>query len=208
MPGAVTALRGQPNVLLPNDSGMPSHRLLGIDSAVCELIVRPLGHAMNKTIKKILIVLVCLGALLLVGFILVGSVGIFMILSPNPAHAGTWEDDPKNWYRAFNKEQPSEVKVIHSKYWRSAHFTLEFIYYFEVETTPEWRDAFLKKRSLGLVSPSTARSFRTNNDSDTTPNWFASDTLDHYDVWDKAGYFGSVWINKTNGHIYFYDEQL
>ena len=122
-------------------------------------------------------------------------------------HAGTWEDDPKNWYRAFNEEQPAQVKVFHSKYWRSNHFTYEFIYYFEVAATPEWKAKFVAEHSLKQVSPETARSFRTNNSADDTPNWFAPEPVDRYDVWDKAGY-GSVWIDKTNGHIFFYDAQL
>ena len=158
--------------------------------------------------KKLLIGLVCAVALLVVAFILIGSVGIFMVLTPDASRVGTWEDDPKNWYRAFNEEQPGEVKVVHSKYWKSAHFTEEHIYYFEVAATSEWRNAFLTKHNLQLVSPSTARSFRTNNHSDDTPNWFAPDPVDSYDVWDIAGYFGSVWINKTNGYIYFYEAQL
>jgi len=84
----------------------------------------------------------------------------------------------------------------------------EFIYCFEVEATPEWKDAFLKKRGFTQVSPSVARSFRTNIGSDDTPDWFAPDPVELYDVWDKNGYFGSVWTNKTNGHVFFYDMQL
>jgi hypothetical protein len=140
--------------------------------------------------------------------LLPGFLTFFILQADSIQHAGTWEDDPKNWYRAFNEKQPAEVKVIHSKYWRSNHFTYEYIYFFEVQATTEWRDAFLKKHKLELVSPSTARSFRTNTHSDTTPNWFAPDPVNNYDVWDKDGYFGSVWINKTNGHIYFYDVEL
>jgi hypothetical protein len=162
----------------------------------------------NRT-KWGFIVAVSVMALLVITFILRSSVVPFFALQADSIrHAGTWEDDLKNWQRAFNEEQPSGVKVAHSKYWRSDHFTLEFIYYFEVEATPEWRDNFLKKRNLKLVSPSMARSFRANIHSDDTPNWFAPDPVDGYEVWDMVGYSGSVWINKTNGHIFFYDMQL
>jgi len=122
--------------------------------------------------------------------------------------AGTWEDDAKNWNRAFNEVQPAQVKVIHSKYWKSDHFTEEFVYYFEVELTSEWRDAFLKKHGLTHVPSIVARSFRTNIHSDGIPDWFAPDPVELYDVWDKPGYFGSAWVNKTNGHFFFYDIQL
>jgi hypothetical protein len=153
--------------------------------------------------RRIKIVLAVIAALIL----LAGTSPFFRAQISGLQHAGNWEDDPKNWRRAFNEDQPAEIKVIHSKYWRSSHFTVEFIYYFEVEATPEWRDAFLKKHGLNLVPPSTARSFRMNNGSDDIPKWFAPDPVELYDVWDNSGY-GSVWINKTNGHIHFYDAQL
>lgn len=164
---------------------------------------------MNKRLKQALVIGISVVALLVVTVILrPGSLAFFAMQADSMLHAGTWEDDPQNWYRAFHENLPAEVKVVHSKYWRSNHFTYEFDYYFEVEATPEWRDAFLKKRGLTQVSPSTAISFRTNTHSDDTPGWFAPDPVKLYDVWDKAGYFGSVWINKTNQHIYFYDIQV
>jgi len=86
--------------------------------------------------------------------------------------------------------------------------TDEHIYYFEVEATPEWRDTFLKKLGLTKVSPAIARSFRTNIHSDETPVWFAPDPVEIYEIWDKPGYFGSVWMNKTNRHFFFYEMQL
>ncbi len=132
----------------------------------------------------------------------------FALQADGIMHAGTWEDDPKNWNRAFNEDQPAQVKVIHSKFWRSNHFTDEHIFYFEVEATPEWRDAFLKKRGFTQVSSSAARSFRSNNNSDDTPNWFAPDPVELYDVWDQPGYLGSVWLNKTNGYFFFYEIKL
>jgi hypothetical protein len=165
---------------------------------------------MSKRTKKIVIILVSVPALLVIAFILQpGVIPFFAMQADSIKHAGTWEDDPKNWYRAFNEEQPAQVKVVHSKYWRSNHFTYEFIYYFEVEATPEWKDKFFEKHNIQRVSPSTAGSFRQNISSDDTPNWFAPDPVDRYEVWDKAGYiFGSFWIDKTNGHIFFYDAQL
>ena len=160
---------------------------------------------MSKRIKQVLVIGIPLIALFVVMFEIPP---FFVMQADSILHAGTWEDDPQNWHRAFGEQQPAQVKVIHSKYWRSNHFTEEFIYYFEVEATPLWRDAFLKKHGLTQISPSVARSFRTNIHSDDTPGWFAPDAVELYDVWDKAGGFGSVWINKTNGHVFFYDMRL
>ncbi len=171
--------------------------------------VSPLDHHMSKRIKQVLLFGVSL-VILLVAIVALSpdTRAFFAMQADGIRNAGTWEDDPRNWFRAFGEEQPTQVKVVHSKYWRSNHFTKEFIYYFEVEATTEWRDAFLTKRELTQVHPSVARSFRMNTHSDDIPGWFAPDPVELYDVWDKAGYFGSIWINKTNGHIYFYDAEL
>ena len=164
---------------------------------------------MSKRLQQFIFIGGSLIALLVVFLLLhSGTFAFFAAQADGIRNAGTWEDDPQNWYRAFKTNQPVEVKVVHSKYWRSNHFTEEFIYYFEIGATSEWRDSFLKGRGLTEVSPSVARSFRTNHHSGGTPDWFAPDPVGLYGVWDRAGHFGSVWINKTNGHIYVYDAQL
>jgi hypothetical protein len=164
---------------------------------------------MRKGPKRFLIIGVSLIALF-VALVLLrpDTFGFLAAVAVGSRQAGTWDDDPQNWYRAFKVAQPGDVKIVHSRYWRSNHFTEEFIYYFEVEATAEWRDAFLKNHGLTKVPSSVARGFRTNTDSESTPEWFAPEPVALYDVWDKAGYFGSVWINKTNGQIHFYDAQL
>ena len=168
-----------------------------------------LKHAISKRSPQFYFAVFSVVALLAVAFFLRPNViPFFAMQTDSVRHAGTWDDDPKNWLRAFNEEQPAEVKVVHSKYWRSNHFTVEYIYYFEVEATAAWKDSFFAKLNLKQVSPETARSFRTNNHDDGAPNWFAPNLVGRYEVWDKAGYTGSVWIDKTNGHIFFYEWQL
>jgi hypothetical protein len=132
----------------------------------------------------------------------------FALQTDSLLHAGTWEDDPTNWYRAFNEEPPGGVKVIHSKYWRSRHFTYEYAYYFEVSPTAEWKEAFLKKHSLERVSPANGSAIRGNHYSDLTPDWFVPGPSENYEIWDKHGYRGSVWIDKTNGHIFFFEIEV
>ncbi len=116
--------------------------------------------------------------------------------------AGTWENDPQNWERAFQTNAPPEVTVVNSKYWRSNHFTYEYMWFFEVSAPAAWRDEFLLNRGLKLKPPSESRSFRDSHTSRLTPDWFAPDPVELYDVW--SGTHGTLWINKTNGHIHFY----
>jgi hypothetical protein len=44
--------------------------------------------------------------------------------------SGTWNDDPRNWSRAFDTVKPPEVVVVHSTYSRFPHWTYEYEYYF------------------------------------------------------------------------------
>jgi len=164
---------------------------------------------MRKFIKWALIVVASTVALLVVLCISMSDTRRFFLLqATNAARAGTWEDDPKNWFRAFNEEPPADVSVVRSKYWRSNHFTDEFVYYFEVQASAAWRDAFLKKRNVELISPPAAATYRMNNHSDLAPDWFVPGPAEKYDVWDKAGHCGSIWMDKTNGHVFFYDQQV
>ena len=58
--------------------------------------------------------------------------------------AGTWNDDPGNWKRAFRSSKAPDVTVTHSKYWRSPHWSYEFEYFFEIEPNEA-----LKKQPFG-----------------------------------------------------------
>ena len=123
--------------------------------------------------------------------------------------AGTWEDDPANWSRAFHCEQPANIIVVHSKYWRSTHWTDEYSFYFEVQASPEWRDEFLKNRKAHRIPEDIARGYRDQNQLDLTPAWFVPGPVKDYEVWDnRPGYLGSIWINKANGHIFFWERQV
>ncbi len=96
--------------------------------------------------------------------------------------------------------------MIHSYYWRSDHFTTEYIYFFEITASPQWRESFIKQREAGSVAASNARSFEVGYDK--TPAWFVTAPVENFHVWDRPGYHGSVWMNRMNEHLYFYGVQL
>lgn len=159
----------------------------------------------RKTITLTLILAAgCALALGVAYFAYVNSpLGIIARGNPN---AGTWLDDSGNWKRAFGKAPPVDLTVVHSYYWESDHFTTEFIYFFEVKAPAAWRNTFLAERGVGPVSPTNARGFEVGYDE--TPAWFVPPPVTDYDVWDRPGYHGSVWLNRTNEHFYFYGVQL
>ncbi len=127
---------------------------------------------------------------------------------PELGEAGKWEDDAGNWYRMFQEEKPSDVEIIHSLYWRSDHFTDEFMFFAEVKASAGWRSGYFKKYKLEPVHPAKARSFRTDTSCSLTPGWFVPGPIGDYDVWDVPGRFGSVWIDRKNGHMHFFRMRL
>ena len=129
-----------------------------------------------------------------------------MLHQQSKLDAGTWHDDPQNWHRAFGEDPPAEVSVVHSYYWGSDHFTHEYIYFFEVQAPAAWREAFIKNRNAEPVDPSHACCFEVHYEG--TPEWFVPDLVENYNVWDRPKYRGSLWMNKTNEHFYFYGVQL
>jgi hypothetical protein len=156
---------------------------------------------MNK--KLLITFIIILLAVPLVTFLTIAPLQV--ISTPNP-NAGTWEDDAGNWQRAFQSEVPDDLIVIHSYYWMSDHFTTEYLYYFEIKPSAQWREDFFKKRKLVKIDAATARI--SNFNANSRPAWFLPETVESYDVWDIKGYSGSVFINKKTGHLFFYGFQV
>ena len=95
---------------------------------------------------------------------------------------GKWDDDKKNWSRAFNGQTPpSDVKVIHSRYWRSPHFTYEAYYYFELTASQGFLEGWLK----GLVK--VAPSKDNIGPLPDKPAWFLPKSIESYDMWKPQG---------------------
>lgn len=162
---------------------------------------------MKRKTKILSLATIVIGLLVSIGYLAFFNSPLGIIMRGNP-NTGTWEDDPQNWNRAFRQDPPADVSIVHSYYWESDHFTHEYIYFFEVKASQEWQDVFLKEQKVEPVAPTNAWSFRHSHNYDDTPEWFAPDPVENYDVWDKPKYHGSIWINKTNGHIHFYGVQL
>ena len=100
--------------------------------------------------------------------------------------SGTWENDPKNWKRIFGQDPPKEVKVLHSWYWRSPHFTFEFEYFLEFIPDAEFRKNAEKGEGLLHFAPDQPtdkgeeellqRFFHAK------PSWFLPKPLKSYDI--------------------------
>jgi hypothetical protein len=138
------------------------------------------------------------------------AAGLAMQLGCGFFMAGTWDDDPKNWKRAFGTRQPTDVVVVHSRYWRSPHFTYEFQYFFETERNASLRKAFFERNALvrladDKVTDAIAGSFGER------PAWFCPKAPDRYEAWvyrdEPRGHF-RVFVDKDPGRLYLTDYQV
>jgi hypothetical protein len=124
--------------------------------------------------------------------------------------SGTWEDDPNNWSRAFKSTKPDDVLVLHSKYWRSPHWTYEFQYFFEIERNDKFKKQLFTQNKLIQLEGEDAREAKSNF-FDESPKWFAPKTVDKYEVWvyeDRTGSNFRVFIDKETGNLFLTDYQV
>jgi len=130
---------------------------------------------------------------------------IFLLLFPL-ACGGAWVDDPRNFKRVFDFDQPPDVKVIHSYYWKSPHWTVEYRYYIALQGPRKFVD--------GLTDPSLMTSAVPDQKTidscgDSKPDWFLPKSLSSYQTWipkADAGY--RVFLDKEDGTLFVCDQRL
>ena len=97
--------------------------------------------------------------------------------------SGSWDDDPKNWSRAFDGQKPPlEVNITHSRYWRSPHFTYEAEYFFEFSAPRKFVDEWIHGQSL---RPSVPTKDNTPHYFEK-PNWFTPKEISEYEMWEPS----------------------
>jgi len=121
---------------------------------------------------------------------------------------GTWEDDPENWEKAFRSAKPDDVVVVHSRYWRSRHWSYEAGYVFEIAANATFRQQLFSQNQLAqLDSPAEAKHMCFTE----CPTWFAPKSVDDYEVWgyadDPEANF-RVLIDRKTSTIFLTDFQV
>jgi len=127
--------------------------------------------------------------------------------------SGTWEDDTKNWERIYNQEKPDHINVIHSWYWRSGHWSYEYEFYIETDSSKQVLESFFSNGDLiQYEDPNKVPTYSLYPDD--KPKWFVPKPLDKYEVWTGTWngkvfreYF-KLFIDKETGHLYWCDSQL
>lgn len=120
--------------------------------------------------------------------------------------SGTWEDDPKNWKRAFRSTKPPDVVVVHSKYYRSPHWSYEFQYFFHIRANTSLEQQLVRDNHLRKLSGDELATVKDYfGDS---PAWFAPKPADQYDIWkftDERNRNFRVFIDRKTRDLFLTD---
>jgi hypothetical protein len=118
--------------------------------------------------------------------------------------AGEWEDDPENWARAWGSSKPAEVVMPHSWYWRSAHWTREEAYFFQVR----WNES-LFKQLIEKNEMHPAEALEQPGYCVDKPGWFAPASAAGYERW-RCDPAADCWLlrEKATKELFLYVCQL
>lgn len=114
------------------------------------------------------------------------------------------EVDTKNPIEAYEYwaggKPPKDLQLIHGEYWRSDHFTLEYILYLEFITSKEWVNEFVSQN--GFVADTFQFEF-------SKPDWFnPSDNFTQYKLSDETDQGTRFYYDPFSGKCFLYEIQL
>jgi hypothetical protein len=136
---------------------------------------------------------------------------IFVLLTTMACHrSGTWNNDPRNWERAFRSTKPADVVVEHSQFWRSPHFTHEYQYFFHIRRNNDLRTQLFEANRLRKIEGDERDSLFRDYFGDK-PSWFIPKASDSYDVWvyelPGDGHF-RIFIDRVSRDLFLTDYQV
>ena len=133
------------------------------------------------------------------------SVSVILILVCVAGCGGTWVDDPGNFRRVFGFNQPDEVTVLHSYYWKSPHWTTEYSYFIAMQPSSKFLAGLTSNELMVPAKPEP----KLLESCGTRPTWFLPKPLASYEVWlpkIQMGY--RAFRDRTDGTLFVCDQQL
>lgn len=119
---------------------------------------------------------------------------------------GIWVDDAGNFKRVFGFNQPGDVKVLHSYYWKSLHWTVEYSYFIALEASQKFAARLTSGEQMTAVAPEEKL---LDSCGGKRPQWFLPKPLASYEAWfPKAGSGYRVFRDKTDGTLFLCDQRL
>lgn len=126
-----------------------------------------------------------------------------------PFVSGTWSDDPKNWQRAFRESAPADgIKIVHSWYTRTPHFTAEYAWFFELEVDDKTRISSTNSPGFNLLPYSAAEVARLPVFS-PRPAWFKAEPPEAFELyWSKANPPWLIFQEKNGKRAFWSSSQM
>lgn len=125
--------------------------------------------------------------------------------------SGTWQNDTKNWKRAFGSAQPKDIKIVNSWYWRSPHFTYEFEYFFQLGPNDAFRQKVIGSGNLLDITPATkAEGEEAQRFFHSKPTWFIPKAIDQYEIWRGKPPQENfrIFIDRATGDLFLTDSAV
>ena len=126
--------------------------------------------------------------------------------------SGTWEDDPDNWERAFYSSKPDGVIVTHSKYTRFAHWSDEYIYFFEIEHNDSLLNHLIREFELVNVLIGSANFTEAMEAiGEEAPAWFIPKMMKKYELWTYKDFDQTnfrLFLDTETKSIFLYNRQF
>jgi len=109
------------------------------------------------------------------------------------------EESFKMWLNL--REIPKEFEIMNGQFWKSTHFTYEYITFLHFKAPKTWVDEFIKLNDLKIATGK--QPF-----PDDAPDWFAPYVGQK--VYVQKGFTqGSMYfVNEKTGEVFFYEIQL
>ena len=131
---------------------------------------------------------------------------LLMLLLLTSCSSGTWIDDPKNFKRIFDFSQPDDVKVLHSYYWKSPHWTVEYRYFIVLQPSQKFTAGLIDPQLVTAVTPDATL---LDSCGDRRPTWFLPKPMTNYDAWLSTASGGyRILRDKSDGTLFLCDERL
>jgi len=140
--------------------------------------------------------------------IFIGFFIVALITSCGYLSSGIWENDDKNWSRAYGFPLPDSIKLINSWYWRSPHWTLEQAMFFEAKYNEGVKNSYILDTTIIELPYSDTIKISFFNDK---PKWFLPKPYKFYNIWKgNRNEFDNflLFMDKESGNLFWTDFQI
>jgi hypothetical protein len=128
-----------------------------------------------------------------------------ILLALLPGCGGTWVDDDRNFSRVFGFSKLQDVSVIHSYYWKSSHWSVEYRYFIALQASPKFASGLTSTENMTAVRPDKAL---VDACGGNPPEWFLPKPLTSYEAWLPKATGYRVFRDKEEGTLFVCEERL